>query len=259
VVARGYHGGTDSGSVWLWPDNPGPHARQFRRAMWVPAAVMVLICAALAGVVVLRGVDMARTVEGLLFISGSVVVGLGLLRGRVTGWSLVWWAIGTVALASWPTGVEHGTGQVAALYAPTFFCLVCLVQLRWKVALGSGLTVLVATVVVQAAAAVEWRWIVANAALVTGFAIAGLSLLRVGVATADRNDRLLIAARSANVARLSQALEVEATDSVRRVLHDEVIGALIAVADLPDSAHEHSLNSCRDAVAALKRDGSASA
>lgn len=206
----------------------------------------------LTGLVVVSGAGEApqERVSDAIIAAVCVLASAILLSHRGGPFALAGMSLATLLAYTNPSpgvGISH-----VALYAPTVTCLVAMVVIR------SRRTLLLLVPLHLAGPGLHWAvrgqlpvtiidYTILNVGLsfVAAFVVVALS------SAASRTDILAEQVAEAEAeARRSQA-EAEAVENARRVLHDEVIAALQAVATLPAGASAEVASACRSAVTAM--------
>jgi hypothetical protein len=178
-----------------------------------------------------------------------LVSAVHLLLGRVGLAGLVpcWIAAVVVVLVPDPTGSGNGfTGTLVF----TLALITSVANLRHRVA--AGLLVLSVPVYLLLTAPALGA-VVDMLVLNIGMCFAALAFLGALVGSARLQDDLTDETTRLEVEAARRDLEQASATTVRRVLHDDVLSALRAIADLPPERQDQVRQAARDAVTAVRR------
>ncbi|KQT90679.1 hypothetical protein ASG49_13025 [Marmoricola sp. Leaf446] len=242
----------------MWEPDDGPAARALRRALTRGVGLLY----AGGTVLALVGARVA-TGDARLLYAGAGLVSLVLTgrcaRGRLVLPDLLLLLAPVVMVNAVPDVLPIGAGLLGGLFS-SFFLVGSLTVLTraWGLALLGVCTVawLLASLTGLSGQAVADALDVA--ALNTGMCVAEVVFLRSLVGNARVQDRLAAEQERLETETSLRDLEHASTAVVQRVLHDDVLSALRAVADSPagvtrDPGQEEDVRrACRDAAAAVR-------
>ena len=222
-----------------------------------------LACGATLGVISLMSVLVWATDHdattwlpaGLLLISGSVAVAV-----RIAGGHLGWVELTALLVIAAAANLYAPFSVLAQFVGPAVTAILLLavvLSIRGRFALVAAVGLTVASVVVRVRwGGLGWKAAVTMGALQLGMLAAGWAVVNAIFRAVATSDALAARLRDAELRNVVLEAQHASQETVRRVLHDDVLTALrslaepVSVADAP--ADQASRRACREAARAVR-------